>query len=408
MSSINTNLGAMVALDTLKGINKNLGMVQNEIATGKSINSAKDNAALWSISTVMESDVAGFEQISNSLNLGSATVGVARTAAEDVVTNLQDIRDSIIAAQEGNVDRGKLQTDIDEAVKQIQSTVAGAQFNGQNLLTGEGDVEILSSLNRDSSGAVTAGKISVTRQNLTTDAVGSSGSLSTGDGGNITFVNDTYTPNASPSDVASLVFDTSAELTTGTSTTLDLGTGAAAEIVVVSTAGQTVEEYVTAIAAAINDDVNGVLDAGVTATVTSGNVLTIEDSDVTAGTTQVTMTATQTKPATPAGLLEGLDTLDVETSDTTAAQALTDIEGFLTAAIDAAAAFGSKQGRIDSQISFVSSLGDSLKAGISTLTDANLEEASARLQALQVQQQLGVQALSIANQAPQALLSLFR
>ena len=76
--------------------------------------------------------------------------------------------------------------------------------------------------------------------------------------------------------------------------------------------------------------------------------------------------------------------------------------------IDSAASFGSAQGRIETQANFISGLTDSLKSGIGTLVDANMEEASARLQALQVQQQLGVQALSIANQAPQSLLSLFR
>ena len=84
------------------------------------------------------------------------------------------------------------------------------------------------------------------------------------------------------------------------------------------------------------------------------------------------------------------------------------IEGLIQTSIDSASAFGSVQGRIETQIDFVSSLTDSLRAGIGTLVDADMEEASARLQALQVQQQLGVQALSIANQAPQSLLSLFR
>jgi flagellin len=66
------------------------------------------------------------------------------------------------------------------------------------------------------------------------------------------------------------------------------------------------------------------------------------------------------------------------------------------------------QKRVEIQADFVSKLSDSMKAGIGTLVDADMEEASARLQALQVQQQLGVQALSIANQQPQNLLSLFR
>ncbi len=76
--------------------------------------------------------------------------------------------------------------------------------------------------------------------------------------------------------------------------------------------------------------------------------------------------------------------------------------------IDAAAAFGSSQGRIETQSEFISKLTDSLKSGIGALVDADMEETSARLQALQVQQQLGVQSLSIANQAPQTILSLFR
>ncbi|MBL4871506.1 MAG: flagellin, partial [Robiginitomaculum sp.] len=91
-----------------------------------------------------------------------------------------------------------------------------------------------------------------------------------------------------------------------------------------------------------------------------------------------------------------------------ATSALGAIDALLTTAIDAAAGFGSSQKRIDFQTTFVDSLMDSMKVGIGALVDADLEEASARLQSLQVQQQLGVQALSIANQAPQSLLSLFR
>ena len=59
MSSILTNNSAMVALQTLRGINQNLGQVQSEISTGKAIGSAKDNSAVWAISKTMESDVKG-------------------------------------------------------------------------------------------------------------------------------------------------------------------------------------------------------------------------------------------------------------------------------------------------------------------------------------------------------------
>ena len=69
---------------------------------------------------------------------------------------------------------------------------------------------------------------------------------------------------------------------------------------------------------------------------------------------------------------------------------------------------GSAARNVDSQISFTSKLSDVVEAGIGNLVDANLAKESARFQALQVQQQLGVQALSIANQTPQSVLSLFR
>ena len=84
MSSILTNTSAMIALQTMKGINTNLEKVQSEISTGKDVATARDNAAVWAISKVMESDVEAFQGISDSLALGSSTVGVARQAAETV------------------------------------------------------------------------------------------------------------------------------------------------------------------------------------------------------------------------------------------------------------------------------------------------------------------------------------
>ncbi|MBK6468819.1 MAG: hypothetical protein IPF96_19790 [Rhodobacter sp.] len=107
------------------------------------------------------------------------------------------------------------------------------------------------------------------------------------------------------------------------------------------------------------------------------------------------------------GGLAALSAIDVS-SDAGAAAALGNIESLLQTSINAAAEFGSAQKQIDIQSEFIGQLSDALKAGIGTMVDADMEEASARLQALQVQQQLGIQSLSIANQQPQNLLSLFR
>ncbi|MCB1399682.1 MAG: flagellin, partial [Rhodobacteraceae bacterium] len=108
-----------------------------------------------------------------------------------------------------------------------------------------------------------------------------------------------------------------------------------------------------------------------------------------------------------AGDLSLLATIDVTDAGTLGAQ-LTNIETMIQTATQAAADFGSVESRIEAQADFISSLSDSMKAGIGALVDADMEEASARLQALQTQQQLGIQALSIANQQPQSILSLFR
>jgi flagellin len=107
------------------------------------------------------------------------------------------------------------------------------------------------------------------------------------------------------------------------------------------------------------------------------------------------------------GGLGALSSIDVSTASG-AATALSSIEGMLQTSIDAAAEFGSVQNRVDIQSKFVGKLTDSLKSGIGSMVDADMEETSARLQALQVQQQLATQSLSIAHQAPQNILSLFR
>ena len=91
MSSILTNNSAMVALQTLQSVNSNLAKTQDMISTGKKVATAKDNAATFAISKVMQSDVSGFNAISESLSLGESTVSVARQASETVADLLTEI-----------------------------------------------------------------------------------------------------------------------------------------------------------------------------------------------------------------------------------------------------------------------------------------------------------------------------
>jgi flagellin len=415
MSSILTNNSAMVALDTLRNINKDLASVQNQISTGKSVSSAKDNAAIWAISTVMSTDVESFKQISDSLNLGSSTVGVARVASEKVTELLQDMKELIVTAQGANVDRTKIQTEISEIRENISSVVGAAQFNGLNLVDGSStaDMQILSSLDRSSSGTVSASFIDVARHDLSISNTASSAVFG-GSAVTDTSIIDNGGTNAGTgatvADSASQAI-TIASVADGNSYRLVLDDSGAA-----NSLGQRTFEYVAgtddsanSVAASLANQVSTFFaatgetnytvsraDDVITITNSSGGNLTVTAESATGGTA-----------GTTAGGLGNVSSIDV-TTDAGATAALTSIESLLQTSIDAAAGFGSSQTRIENQTDFVGSLIDSMTSGIGGLVDADMEAASAKLQALQVQQQLGVQSLSIANQAPQTLLSLFR
>jgi len=414
VSSILTNNSAMVALDTLRSINKDLATVQNEISTGKKVSSAKDNASIWAISTVMSTDVESFKTISDSLNLGSSTVGVARSAAEAVTENLQDIKNLIVAAQQGNVDRSKIQTDIDELTKGIQTIVGAAQFNGLNLLDGSStaDVDFLASLDRSSGGSVAASFISVGRQDLSLSNSATPAVFGAVANADQTIIASGVNSGTATAAGAGADLDvTIASVADGHSYRLVLDDSATN-----NTLGQRTFEYVasaddsaSSVAANLANQMSTFLSAtGETnySVSRADGVITIANASGAA--LAVTATATTGGTAgTTTGGLGNLATVDV-TTDAGATSALTAIEGLLQTSIDAAAALGSSQKRIESQGEFVNTLVDAMTSGIGGLVDADMEAASAKLQALQVQSQLGVQALSIANQAPQSLLSLFR
>ena len=425
MSSILTNNGAMVALQTLKSINTDMGKMQSMISTGKEVASAKDNASVWAISKVMESDVKGFKSISDSLSLGETTVSVARQASETITDLLTDIKGKIVAAQEANVDRSKLQTDISALTDQIGSVVGAAQFNGLNLIDGTttDNMNVLSSLNRSSDGSVSSSSIDVARQNLSlTDAAttaaftgsavddGTLGTIgATNDDSDVTVTsgNDTAITIESVTEGAGFRITLSDVQLSAPSGSTSVGSR---EFLYVATATDSVDSVRDNLSAQISAYLGASTDTG-DYTVTNGTnageftVANASGEDLTLK-METQSGATPGTTATTAGL-GGLAAIDV-TTDVGAGNALAAIDALIEKSIDAAAAFGSAQGRIETQSNFVSILSDSLKAGIGSMVDANMEEASARLQALQVQQQLGVQSLSIANQAPQSILSLFR
>lgn len=398
MSSILTNSGAMVALQTLKGINSGLAKTQSEISTGKSVSSAKDNSAIWAISKVMESDVNGFETVSTSLATGQSMVSVARTAVESITEDLKAIKAKVISAQDDSADTNKLQNEVNELVSMIEAKIGGAQFNGVNLINSGTGTTVVGSIDRDTSGNVTANTITVGAQNMSTGAAGAAtGQIAAGTAGAL---------------VAAGGNDGADTIDAGAQGAFALSAIVAGETVTVTLGDQNFSYTVTTDDAAtgndpneialsnLRDQINAAGISGVTALydpVTLAGELTIDN----AGASAISMTVRVRDDG--AGLLAGLNGFTV-----TGGTALADIETMIDNSIDAAAAFGASESRLASQADFVGKLNDALKTGIGALVDADMEEASARLQALQTQQQLGIQALSIANQQPQNILALFR
>ena len=400
MSSILTNNGAMVALQTLKGVNASLAKTQDEISTGKSVATAKDNAAVWAISKVMEAEISGFKAIASGISLASAAVATAREGAEAITSLLTQMRDKIVTAQGATADRGKLQADVAGLSKQIETVVKGAQLNGLNLLDGSTpSFDVLSSLDRTATG-VTASTISVAGQNLSTGGYVAKAAFNGTTGASTAADTAAFALDGSGG-TGSVIIDGAAGFAVGDRLSISIGGKTASYTFTASDIASTAPADLAAVG--LKSAVENLGIAGLTVDYDSASPgqLSFTNGGV------ADLSATSQFKNAGAGDLGLLANLDVSTVGG-AASALTEIENMMQATIKAAADFGSAGGRLETQSNFLSKLTDSLKSGIGTMVDANMEEASARLQALQTQQQLAIQSLSIANQAPQSILSLFR
>lgn len=427
MSSINFNSSASVALETLRGINDRLTTLNDQISTGKKVNTARDNAAIYAISKTISADISSFNKVTESLSLANSSIGVAADASSSIVSLLEDMQSLIVDAQGKSAsDRATIQTDIDNIKETIDGIVSAASFNGINLVDGLGDAttSFLASLNRTDSG-VTTSNINVDSKDLSQNAADISGAANKAAAGDYTAA---FAQGSTAATFGSNVLTSDSALADGASETITfaadiIATGEIFDITVDGPGGESITaQYVAREGDTSNDVVIGLQeqleasidDAGLTSSdiavsiqtssrPTENNVsLTITNNS---GSAFNSATVYQERTGGVAGgLLAGLSGLDV-TSDATGA--LDAIDDLLGNAIDAAAYFGSTQKRFDIQSDFVKSLITSLESGVSALTDADLEKASAELSSLQVQQQLGLQSLAIANQSPQSILALF-
>ena len=272
--SVNTNAGALFALQNLNKTSGQLGQVQSRINTGLKVASAKDDAATFAIAQTLRGDVSGLNAVKSSLDRSQSTIDVGIAAGEAVSDLLIQLKEKAVAAKDSGLDsasRTALNNDFGQLRDQITSIVSNAEFNGTNVVKSGG----------------------------------------------------------------------------------------------------------SAITAITND--------------TGSNSITVAAQDLSLGGANVTITATQS----------------IGTA-TAASAAVDNIESSIANVNTALSELGSGANRLELQGSFVNQLSDAIEVGIGNLVDADLAKESANLQSLQVKQQLGLQALSIANQAPSTVLGLFR
>jgi flagellin len=282
--SVNTNTGAMAALQALNSTSKGLATVQSRINSGMNVSSTKDDSAAFTIAEKLRGDLGGLKAVTSSLSRAKSVTDVAVAGAEQISDVVNQMKTLAKQASDSGVDQASREAynkDFTALRDQITTIVNSSEFNGTNLLKASGgSISALQSLGSVSSGGTyTADTLTVANQNMGLAATGS-------------------------------------------------------------------------------------------ATVVG------KDSKIDSATAATNMVG-------------ALDTLSKSIN--------TSLSNL-----------GSASRKIDAQTAFASKLSDAIEGGIGNLVDADLAKESAKLQALQVKQQLGVQALSIANQAPQTVTSLFR
>lgn len=275
MNSVNTNVGAMTALQNLTATQTDLMVTQGRINTGKKVASVKDNGAIWAIAQNQRATSTSLNAVKDSLQRAQSTVDVAISAGESVSDLLLTMKEKALAASDTTLDtnsRTALNDDFKSLRDQISKAVTNAEFNGANMVKSSGTtIQALANANGTS-------VITVAAQ------------------------------------------------------AMDLGSGAL---------------------------------SGIASTASIG-------------------------------------------SQSLASSMITSLNTAITNVSSALSKLGTGSKSLASHLTFVGKLQDTLDAGVGNLVDADLAKESARLQALQTKQQLGIQALSIANQSSSILLGLFR
>jgi flagellin len=274
-NSINTNVGAMVALRNLASTNRDLAIVQDRVSTGQRVSNAKVDASVFSVGQGLRADIKSYEAVATALSSGKGVLSVAISAATSMSDLMQDVKAKIVQLADESITtqmRSTYEDDLESMVGQLRNFVSRAEYNSISLIgTGAADISVVRGV----------------------------------DGTALTIRSQTLETNL------------------GTFSTTAVALASAASAQGALSAGGAWQDFFDQIGTALGE-------------------------------------------------------------------------------------LGADNRSIEFQLSFNQSVADAVTEGLGALVDADLAKESAKLQALQTKQQLGIQTLSIANAAPNVLLGLFR
>lgn len=412
--SLKTNTSAMVALQTLKTINRDLDATNNRVSTGYRVNEAKDGAAYWSIATTTKSDNGALGAVKDALGLGKASVDTATTgltAAKDTLTKVKNL---LVTAQVPDADRGKIQTEIADLLSTLKGNADSTVISGTNWLSVD-----------SSKGGYNAVKNVVGSFSRTGDTVAVQTISIDTSSMKLYDANDTvHTAVDTAQTTSQTAYDTAAATAASTYDT-DITAADDAYETAFNTAQAT---YTASTQDQAALDAFNAAKATATATKLTAYETAYDDRKTALDTANTFLTDLEgtgnvglgifdrTRVAsTDAGFTTASSVADIDVSALSASESdlatianyMSIVDAALLDLTDAATTLGSTTSRIESQTTFVGALIDANDRAIGTLIDADMEAESTKLKALQTQQQLAVQSLSIANSGSQSILSLF-